>query len=147
MKTPKRKSKEQVLCYRFTDGEKLRRIEAALRGLGIPCRVLPDESHIEKVGYLLGRGGFFKSSAEDAAPWEGIEEVMLIDGIKGKRLDSVLSALKSAGASVPYKAVITPYNTLWTLRRLCETMEKEHGYMAEMTKGAKDDDGETRPAI
>ena len=37
-------------------------------------------------------------------------------------------AWKEAGLSpVLYKAVVTPFNTLWTLKRLCQTMEKEHG--------------------
>ena len=64
---------------------------------------------------------------------------MVIDHIKGKRLDQVLAAMKSAGVPpIRYKAVVTLFNTLWTLRRLCETMKKEHAYM---TEGAKNDDG------
>ena len=32
---------------------------------------------------------------------------------------------------IRYKTVVTPFNTFWTLRRLCETMQKEHAYLAE----------------
>ena len=68
---------------------------------------------------------------------------MILHRIKGKRLDQVLAAMKAAGVPpIRYKAVVTPFNTLWTLRRLCETMKKEHAYMTEMAEGAKNDDGE-----
>ena len=32
---------------------------------------------------------------------------------------------------VKFKSVVTPFNTLCTLRRLCETMQKEHAAMLE----------------
>ena len=35
---------------------------------------------------------------------------------------------------IRFKAVVTPFNTLWTLRRLCETMQREHGAMIEQEK-------------
>lgn len=54
--------------------------------------------------------------------------VMLLDGVKGKRLTQVLHAVEDAGVPhITYKSSITPYNTLWTLRYLCEHMAKEHG--------------------
>ena len=60
-------------------------------------------------------------------------EVMVLQHIRNKRLDAVLKALKDAGVpQVHYKSVVTPFNTLWTLRRLCETMQKEHAAMIEM---------------
>jgi hypothetical protein len=43
-----------------------------------------------------------------------------------------LLALKEGGVPpVKFKSVVTPFNTLWTLRRLCETMQKEHAAMLE----------------
>ena len=58
---------------------------------------------------------------------------MVLQHIRNKRLDAVLKALKDAGVpQVHYKSVVTPFNTLWTLRRLCETMQKEHAAMIEM---------------
>ncbi len=53
---------------------------------------------------------------------------MLLDAVKGKRLTQVLRAVEDAGVPhITYKSSITPYNTLWTLRYLCEHMAKEHG--------------------
>ena len=62
-------------------------------------------------------------------------EVMVLQNIRNKRLDEVLLALKEAGVPhIRFKAVVTPFNTLWTLRRLCETMQREHGAMIEQEK-------------
>ena len=135
-----KKAAEIVLCYHFDDVEKFETARAALRKLDIECRALPEESWREKVGLLLGMGGFMPAlSTHGEADFYFPEEVMLLSPMKGKRLDQVLAALKAAGVSpIRYKAVATPYNVHWTLRRLCETMKKEHEYM---TEGAKNDDG------
>ena len=141
-----KKAAEKVLCYRFGDEEKLEKVRGVMKKLGVECRVLPDDSWREKVGFLLGMGGYQSASKEDGTAPTGFDfpdEVMILHHIKGKRLDQVLAAMKTAGVPpIRYKAVVTPFNTLWTLRRLCETMKKEHAYMTEMAEGAKNDDGE-----
>ena len=133
-----KKAAEKVLCYRF-DAETFEAVRAVMRKLGVECRALPEESWREKVGFLLGLRGFKPAPQEDAPEFDFPEPVMVLGNIKGKRLDKVLEAMKTAGIPpIRYKAVATPFNTLWTLRRLCETMKKEHAFMAE---GAKNDDG------
>lgn len=134
-----KKAREKILCYRF-GAETLEAVRAATRKLGIECRALPEESWREKVGFLLGMRGFAPApQQEGTADFDFPEPVMVLGHIKGKRLDQVLAAMKEAGVPpIRYKAVATPFNTLWTLRRLCETMKKEHAYM---TEGAKNDDG------
>jgi len=68
-------------------------------------------------------------------------EVMIMQGIRGKRLDTVLAQLQKDGVPhIAYKSVVTPFNTLWTLRRLCETMQKEHAYMAEQAEQKKQEE-------
>ena len=45
-------------------------------------------------------------------------------------------ALEDAGIPrITYKSAITPYNTMWTLRYLCEHMEKEHAPAVEDREG------------
>jgi hypothetical protein len=84
------------------------------------------------VGYLLGAKGFQPAKAKDEDNFVFPHEVMVLQNIRNKRLDEVLLALKEAGVPhIRFKAVVTPFNTLWTLRRLCETMQKEHGALAE----------------
>ena len=66
---------------------------------------------------------------------------MVLQHIRNKRLDAVLKALKDAGVPpVHYKSVVTPFNTLWTLRRLCETMQKEHAAMIELEEAKEKKD-------
>lgn len=122
-----KKAAEKVLCYRFADGEKLEKIRSVMKKLGVECRVLPDDSWREKVGFLLGMGGYKPAKEAEGEAFDFPDEVMILHHIKGKRLDQVLAAMKAADIPpIRYKAVVTPFNTLWTLRRLCETMKKEH---------------------
>lgn len=133
------KWKEQALCYRF-EAEKYEAARAALRPLGVACRALPEESWRETVGFLLGLRGFAPAQAGGDETFEHPEEVMIFHGLRGGRLDRALAALRAAGVEpVRFKAVVTPYNTFWTLRRLTETMRREHRAMTE--KEAHDGEG------
>ena len=127
------KRKEQVLFYRFEDEDKLALARKTLNKLGISSQVLPEEAWREKVGYLLGEKGF-KSAAAPAAEDTFVlpHEVMILQNIRNKRLDEVLMALKEAGVPhIRYKSVVTPFNMLWTLQRLCMTIQKEHAFMLQ----------------
>jgi len=129
------KRQEQVLFYQFREGEHLALACKTLHKMGIKTRILPAEAWREKVGYLLGAKGFQPVKMKDEDNFVFPHEVMILQNIRNKRLDEVLMALKDAGVPhVRFKAVVTPFNTLWTLRRLCETMQKEHGAMLELEK-------------
>ena len=125
------KRQEQVLFYQFRDDEKLALACKILHKMGIVTKILQPEAWREKVGYLLGAKGFQPAKAKDEDNFVFPHEVMVLQNIRNKRLDEVLLALKDAGVPhIRFKAVVTPFNTLWTLRRLCETMQKEHGALA-----------------
>ena len=127
------KREEQVLFYQFHDDAKLELAQKTLHRMGIKTRLLPEEAWREKVGFLLGLKGFRQTKHEENDDFVFPHEVMLLQNIRNKRLDQVLLALKEAGVpQVHYKSVVTPFNTLWTLRRLCETMQKEHAAMIEL---------------
>lgn len=129
------KRQEQVLFYQFRDEEKLALACKALHKLGISTKILSPEAWREKVGYLLGAKGFQPAKAKVEDNFVFPHEVMVLQNIRNKRLDEVLLALKNAGVPhIRFKAVVTPFNTLWTLRRLCETMQKEHGALAEQAE-------------
>lgn len=124
---------EQVLLYQFSDREKLVLVEKTLHKLGIRTSVLPDDAWQEKIGYLLGSKGFRAATTHEDDDFVFPHEVMVLQNIRNKRLDQVLDALRAAGVEqVKFKAVVTPLNTLWTLRRLCETMQREHAALQEM---------------
>ncbi len=120
-------SKERVLLYQFP-ADQAELITGALRPMGVDVQILSLDAWREKVGYLLGRKGFLKQTAQEGDVFSFPHRVMLLDGVKGKRLTQVLHAVEDAGVPhITYKSSITPYNTLWTLRYLCEHMAKEHG--------------------
>ena len=128
------KREELVLFYQFRDDEKLALAQKTLHRLGIHTKVLPEEAWREKIGYLLGLKGFRAANPEDYEddPFVFPHEVMVLQHIRNKRLDGV--------PPVHYKSVVTPFNTLWTLRRLCETMQKEHAAMIEMEEAKEKKD-------
>lgn len=131
---------EQVLLYQFRDEEKLALTEKTLHKLGVKTRVLPDNAYHEKVGYLLGSKGFRAATAHEDDGFVFPHEVMVLQNIRNKRLEQVLDALRGAGVEhIRFKAVVTPLNTLWTLRRLCETMQREHAAMQAMESRKKED--------
>ena len=120
-------SKESVLLYQFP-ADQAALITGALRPMGVDVQILSPDAWREKVGYLLGRQGFLKHAAQEGGAVSFTQRVMLLDAVKGKRLTQVLRAVEDAGVPhITYKSSITPYNTLWTLRYLCEHMAKEHG--------------------
>jgi len=124
------KREELVLLYHFDDDAKRTALQEVLRKLGIRTKLLPDNAWKDKLGWLLGVRGF----KETPLPEEQFSfpyEVMVMQNLSRKRLDAVLKAMHDANIPpIPYKAVVTPFNILWSFRRLCETMRKEHGYMA-----------------
>lgn len=124
------KKAERVLLYQFPS-KHLPAAEEALRTLGIRVELLPADAWREKIGYLLGLKGYRPAVPTDGAHFDFPHEVMLLENIKGKRLTKVLAALADAGVPrISYKSSVTPYNTLWTLRYLCEHMAYEHGAAA-----------------
>ena len=127
-----KKATGKALLYRFENEGKLEAVKSVMHGLNIATEVLPNDAWRQKIGYLLHIKGFQPVQVKEVDEvFFFPEEVMLLYQVKGKRLDQVLQALHDANIpQIRYKAVITPFNTLWTLRRLCETMQKEHGTVA-----------------
>lgn len=119
---------EKILLYQFSE-ERLTAVKAVFKQMNIPTHVLRPDAFQHKIGYLLGLRGFGPTTFDKDAKFSFPHEVMVMHNIKKKRLDEVLQVLRDNDLKIPYKAVVTPFNTLWTLERLCETMEKEHAYM------------------
>ena len=132
------RKEERVLLYRFPE-DQIVAARDVFRTLGIQVLLLPADAWREKVGYLLGRKGFKASSIEITDVFEFPHRLILFENIQGKRLTKVLEALQDAGVPrITYKSAITPYNTLWTLRYLCEHMAREHAPSAQGSGGEGD---------
>ena len=129
------KKEERVLLYQFPE-EQIVTAHDALRALGIRVQILPADAWREKVGYLLGYKGYKAALPQEDTYFDFSHRLLLLEHIQGKRLTKVLLALEEAGIPrITYKSAITPYNTLWTLRYLCEHMAKEHAVSAGDREG------------
>lgn len=130
------KREEQALLYGIRDEAKLSLLTKTLHRLGVQTREIPDGAWNEKIGYLLGMKGFKAAKTADSDGFTFPHEVMVLQNIRNKRLETVLKALDDAGVErIRFKSVVTPFNTLWSFRRLCETMQREHGALAETEGG------------
>lgn len=128
------KKTEQALLYGFNDMARLEQARKALTKLGIAVKVLEEGAWREKIGYLLGMEGFKGTKALDD-DFVFPHEVVVLQNIRNKRLDEVLASLQQNGVGdIKFKSVVTPFNTLWTLRRLCETMQREHSTLLAADK-------------
>ena len=126
---------ERVLLYQFPENQ----VDIArdiFRALGIRMQILSVDAWKEKVGYLLGKQGFKSALPQNEQVFDFPHRLILLENIRGKRLTKVLTAMEEAGIPhVTYKSAVTPYNTLWTLRYLCEHMAKEHARSTEDQEG------------
>lgn len=122
----------KVLLYRL--GEETEKGKAL-------CAIL-DEMKIltlhvapEQLGETAGKLASTNAAAPGAAPPESVPEAefMLLCGLGDKQLDRLLAAMRRAGVSVPYKAVLTEYNKEWKLYKLIEEVAQEH----ELMKGSR----------
>lgn len=124
-----KKQEEVILLYHFLDTTKLQQIKDICKQLKIQTKDIGDEMLGQKVGHLVGRKGFaaIKTELEEIIfP----HEVIVFSNSDRKRLDQVLTAFKEAKIDpIKFKAIVTPFNMFWSLQRLCETMQKEHGAM------------------
>ena len=129
------KKEERVLLYQFPD-DQIHTAQDVFRTLGIRIQILPADAWREKVGYLLGCKGFKAMQTQEEPEFSFSHRLILLENIRGKRLTKVLMAMEEAGIPhITYKSAITPYNTLWTLRYLCEHIAKEHAVSVEDREG------------
>lgn len=115
----------QILLFNI-GALKRRKIFVLALKLGAICREVPPEDHGKPLGALLGLEGFSEPEA-DGEPFSG--EMLVLDGLDGKRLDGLLTGLRREKAAVALKAVATEQNLCWTPRALCRELAAEHAAM------------------
>ena len=121
---------EQVLLYGIKDVEKERKIKGILIRMGVRIRNISADSCGEKVGYLAGIKGFESIGEMDSTKEPVQEEMLIMRGFAGGRLDMLLKEMRKANARVNLKAVITEHNQHWDLWELYEELKKEHETMS-----------------
>ncbi len=65
-------------------------------------------------------------------------ELMMFNNFTRNRLDKVLKTMRSLNIEVPIcKSVVTLVNRFWSIRRVCEAMQREHLALKEQRENAK----------
>lgn len=115
----------KVLLYRIgKESERDRALRAVLRERGLLTLDVSESQLGETVGRLVSTNA---AAVPDTPPETAPEtEFMLLCALGDRQLDRLLAAMRRAGVTVPYKAVLTEQNRNWTLKRLIEEVVREH---------------------
>ena len=63
------------------------------------------------------------------------ESLIVFCDVPEKKFDKILFKLRQSKISVDYKAILTPTNSKWTVKRLMLELEREHAAFISMHKG------------
>ena len=119
------KKEEKILLYNFKNKDELAALKSLIESMKINVILADEKACWQKVGFLFGLKGFSENHSEDEA-FSFNYELMMFHNFTKSRLDTVLKKMREQNLKVPVcKAVVTSFNRFWTLRRVCEAMEKE----------------------
>lgn len=118
--------REQVLLFRFEDPARRSAVRKALLPLHIGCKVIPAEEWDKPLGAFVGLETTPQAEMEAA---ELTEEVLVLCGLTGQGIQTVVTALRKAGLYIPYKASLTPINKDWNVGQLFCEIYQEHQMM------------------
>lgn len=118
---------ETVLLY-HVEGDRGRKLRGLLIQNGMKIRSIRPEQYLEPIGYLSGvKGAEPSGQIYDGEDFS--EEMMVLKGIYGGRLDMLLSLMRREGISIELKAVVTEQNIGWNSIQLYEEIKEEHETM------------------
>lgn len=124
----------KVFLYNIQE-EKRGRLLAVLRRRGIPCREPAYREYGHPLGYLCGREGF--APAPDYTGPDFSDEMLLLEGLSSHQLSALLDELRSQGAAVALKAIVTDTNAAWSSALLHAAILEEHRAMQALQTKAK----------
>lgn len=125
-----KKNKQLVLLYGLPqetkEGENVRKV---LEQLGVPCREIAPQQLNQKLGYLVGSGGFQPEQGE----YEGEApacSLLILKSLSDKQTDRLLRDLREAGVGREvFKAAYTEHNRYWSLEKLIDEVQNERRIM------------------
>lgn len=136
---------EIVLLYHIEDEEKAKRLKRVLLLMGVKIRMVsPEQYHLPIKDLINGQSGEItkeetanlmdcvKIQDTDGAENEKEsiqEEMMVMYGFSGNRLDELLNALRKNQARINLKAILTETNKEWSSYVLYQELKKEHEMM------------------
>ena len=125
-------SRETVLLYQPEGSELGAQLKPILVRMGVRIKNVTPDAVGQTVGCLLGRKGF-DARENPEAPALG-QPMLVMDGFTDKRLEILLREMRSAGVSVPYKAVVTENNLGWLFHQLFDELAAEHAAMQRQNR-------------
>ncbi|MGN0552800.1 MAG: DUF3783 domain-containing protein [Oscillospiraceae bacterium] len=84
-----------------------------------------DDDAETQLGYFAGFEGFTPSEKKGEAE----KGCIIFTGLSGKQIDLVLAELRKAKIVIPLKAVLTPSNQSWSIKKLVAELEKERSQL------------------
>jgi len=120
---------EMILLYEI-EGEKARKLKTIFVQNGIKIKTVAKNEYLKPIGVLTG----VLDEAETSEEYEGEllgEEMLVMKGIIGKRLDLLLLSMRKAKAAVSLKAVVTETNMHWNAVQLFQEIKEEHEAMSK----------------
>lgn len=117
---------EKIILYNVgpVTEELIKKCAANMR---IKTVVAAPETYNETLESIAGGKSAEKESVFGVAaetPHSG-GSLMLMCGLSDKHMDRLLAKLRQSAETLDYKAVLTPTNAKWTLKRLMLEMERE----------------------
>lgn len=131
MKGKDRMFQEKVLLFNFREETQLKAVRTTLFLMQLPVRTVGKDEYGKSLKELLEEGSGETGSKAGFLCRELEGQMMVFAGIRGERLDSLLSLLRSnpACGNIPYKAVLTERNRNWNAYVLFEELRREHEAM------------------
>lgn len=108
-----------IIAYK--QQENLAALERLADMFRIKLVIAEDNDADSPLGYFAGINGY-KKSPNPASAEKGC---VIFSGFSGKQMDPVLAELRKSGVSIPLKAVLTPSNQGWSVKKLVSELEKE----------------------
>ena len=125
---------ETLVYYAAGNEEKEKRMERLAKKLGAGFRAVYPIQTGQQIGFLAGLAGYTEKTLSLLELPPRIEEEMLIlNGFAGKKLDALLAALREEKLTLPLKAVVTEHNVGWTLAALYAEIVEERAEMLKRT--------------
>lgn len=114
--------------------EKAKDVVELIVRLGGQYMEAPDDCGEQKIGYLCGMPGYKFNEQKERVD----SEMLIFSGLDAKALNAVVTRLRERGSIIPLKAIATDKNKDWTVKQLEEELNKEHEYMKNMDRLAKE---------
>lgn len=120
--------KKMILLYSYSN-DMNKKISDICLACEIECKKIPKKRFLQTIGNHTGAPGH-EGTGEIYEGNDLAEPVMLLAGLSGRELDSILDTFKNLGVpSVGFKAIVTSHNISWTILDLYEELARERAVM------------------